>query len=316
MKAIIYTSYGSPSKLHLAEVEKPVPKDNQILIKIYAASLNAYDWRHLKPDPFMMRFMGGGVFKPKHPILGADMSGVVEAVGRKVTQFKPGDAVFGEGHYGGLAEYACVDEKGFILKPENMTFKEAAAIPMAGLTALQGLRDKGNIQAGQKVLVNGASGGVGSFAVQIAKSFGAEVTGVCSTGKMDLVKSIGADHVVDYTREDITMNGKIYDLIFDTAAHRSVTDYLRILKPGGPYVLAGGSISRLMQTMLKSRSGNKNMVVMICSINQKDLLFLTELFQSGKLKPAIDKVIPLSESAEAMRYLQKGSVRGKVVITI
>ena len=261
MKAIVYTKYGPPDVLHLEEVEKPIPKDNEILIKVHAASVNAYDWRHLRADPFFIRLMGVGLLRPKHKILGADIAGRVEAVGRNVTQFRPGDDVFGEGSYGGFAEFVCVDEKRVVLKPADLTFEEAAAVPMAALTALQGLRDKGQIQAGQKVLINGASGGVGTFAVQIAKSFGTEVTGVCSTAKMDLVRSIGADHVIDYTQEDVTNNGQQYDLIFDNAAYRSISKYRRILSPGGRYVLAGGSMARLFQLMLMSMTGVKNTIL-------------------------------------------------------
>jgi len=316
MKAILYTSYGSPSNLHLTEVEKPVPGDNQILIKVHAASVNSYDWRHLRADPFFIRVMVGGLFKPKHRILGADVAGKVEAVGRNVTQFKPGDDVFGEGSYGGFAEYVCVDENRFILKPDNLTFDEAAAVPMAALTALQGLRDKGKIQAKQKVLINGASGGVGTFAVQIARSFGAEVTGVCSTAKMDLVRSLGADNVVDYTQEDVTRNNQKYDLILDTAAHRSISDYKRILNPDGVYVLVGGSISRIFQLMFKSKTGVKNIGTMVASINQKDLLFLAELLKSGKIKSIIDKRFPLADTAKALQYFEEGHTRGKIVITV
>ena len=259
MKAMVYTKFGPPDVLQLQEVEKPIPKDNEILIKVRAASVNPYDWRHLRADPFFIRFMGAGLLKPKHKILGADIAGQVEAVGRKAKQFQPGDEVFGEGSYGGFAEYVCADEKRFVPKPADLAFEEAAAVPMAALTALQGLRDKGQIQAGKKVLINGASGGVGTFAVQIAKSFGAEVTGVCSTTKMGLVRSIGADQVIDYTQEDVTKNKKPYDLIFDVAAFRSSSDYKRILSPGGIYVVAGGSIARIFQLMLKSMAGSKNM---------------------------------------------------------
>ena len=316
MKAIVYTKFGSPDVLRLEEVEKPVPKDNEILIKIQAASANAYDWRHLRANPFFIRFMGAGLLKPKHKILGADMAGRVEAVGRNVKQFKPGDEVFGEGSYGGFAEYACIDENRFVLKPAYLTFEEAAAAPMAALTALQGLRDNGRIQAGQKVLINGASGGVGTYAVQIAKSFETEVTGVCSTSKMDLVRSIGADHVVDYAREDITESKRQYDLIFDTAAHRSTARYKRILSSGGNYVLAGGSMARIFQLMLKSKTGTKNMAVIIARMSQKDLLFIAELMKAGKVKSIIDKRFPLNETAEALRYLEEGHARGKVVISV
>ena len=316
MKAMVYTRFGPPDVLRLQEVEKPIPKDNEILIKVHAASVNAYDWRHLRADPFLIRLMGAGLLKPKHKILGADIAGQVESVGANVKQFQPGDEVFGDGGYGGFAEYACVDENRFVLKPADLTFEEAAAVPMAALTALQGLRDKGLIQAGQKVLINGASGGVGTFAVQIAKSFDTEVTGVCSTTKMDLVRSIGADHVIDYTQEDITKNGKLYDLIFDIAAYRSISEYKRIMSSGGIYVLAGGSMPRIFQLMLKSMTGVKNMRLMVANVNQKDLLFIKELLESGKVKSIIDKRYPLNETAEALRYLEEGRARGKVVIVV
>ncbi|RPJ02260.1 MAG: NAD(P)-dependent alcohol dehydrogenase [Candidatus Aminicenantes bacterium] len=316
MKAIVYRKFGSPDVLHLEEVEKPVPKDDEVSVRVHAASLNAYDWRHLRADPFFIRFMGAGLLRPKHNILGADIAGRVEAVGRNVTQFRPGEDVFGEGSYGGFAEFVCVDEKRVVPKPADLTFEEAAAVPMAGLTALQGLRDKGKIQAAQKVLINGASGGVGTFAVQIAKSFGTEVTGVCSTAKMDLVRSIGADHVIDYTQEDVTKNGQLYDLIFDIAAFRSISKYRRILAPGGRYVLAGGSMGRFFQLMLMSMTGVKNMGLMVANVNQKDLQFLIDLMKAGKVKSIIDKRYPLSETAEALRYLENGHARGKVVISV
>jgi len=316
MKAMVYTRFGPPDVLQLKEVEKPLPKDNEILIKVHAASANAYDWRHLRADPFLIRLMGAGLLKPKHKILGADIAGRVEAVGRNVKQFQPGDGVFGDGGYGGFAEYVCADENRFVLKPADLAFEEAAAVPMAALTALQGLRDKGRIQAGQKVLINGASGGVGTFAVQIAKSFGTEVTGVCSTAKMDLVRSIGADHVIDYTQEDVTKTERLYDLIFDIAAFRSISEYKRILSPGGIYVLAGGSMAQIFQIMFKSMTRAKNMRFFVAKISQKDLLFILELMKMGKVRSIIDKRYPLNETAEALRYLEEGHARGKVVITV
>jgi NADPH:quinone reductase-like Zn-dependent oxidoreductase len=316
MKAIVYTKFGPPDVLQLKEIEQPIPGDNEILIKVHAASVNAYDWRHMRADPFLIRLMGAGLLKPKHNILGADIAGKVEAAGNNVKHFQPGDEVFGEGSYGGFAEYVCVDENRFVLKPANLTFEEAAAAPMAALTALQGLRDKGQIKAGQKVLINGASGGVGTFAVQIAKSFGAEVTGVCSTSKMDLVRSIGADHIIDYTQEDVTKNSRKYNLIFDTAAYRSISEYKRILSADGIYVLAGGSMARIFQLMLMSMTGVKNMRLVVALINQKDLLFITELLNRGKVRSIIDKCYPLNKTAEAMQYLEEGHARGKVVITV
>lgn len=315
MKAVVYTRFGPPDVLRLKEVDKPIPRDNEILVKVRAASVNAYDWHHLRADPFFIRLMGAGLLRPKHKILGADIAGQVEAVGRSVKQFQPGDEVLGEGGYGGFAEYVCVDEKRFVRKPANLTFEEAAAMPMAALTALQGLRDKGHIQAKQMVLINGASGGVGTFAVQIAKSFGAEVTGVCSMAKMDLVRSIGADHVIDYTQEDITGNRQQYDLILDNAAYHSMTKYRRILSSTGTYVLVGGSMARVLQLLLLSMTGVKNMGLMMAKISQADLLFMIELMNSGKVRSIIDKRFPLSETAEALRYLEEGHARGKVVIT-
>jgi NADPH:quinone reductase-like Zn-dependent oxidoreductase len=316
MKAMVYTKFGPPDVLQLKEVEKPIPKGNEILIRVRAASVNAYDWRHLRADPFLIRFMGAGLLKPKHKILGADIAGQVEAVGSSVKQFQHGDEVFGEGGYGGFAEYVCVDENKIVLKPAQLTYEEAAAVPMAALTALQGLRDKGRIQARQRVLINGASGGVGTFAVQIAKSFETEVTGVCSSTKMDFVLSIGADHVIDYTQEDVTKNGQNYDLIFDIAAYRPILEYKRILSPNGTYVVAGGSMARIFQLMLLSMTGVKNMGIMVEKINQKDLLYIIELLKAGKVKSLIDKRYPLNETAEALRYLEEGHARGKVVITI
>jgi len=316
MKAVVYTRFGSPDVLYLKDVEQPIPKSNEILIKICAASVNAYDWRHVRADPFMIRLMGAGLFRPKHQILGADIAGTVEAVGSDVKHFQAGDEVFGEGSYGGFAEYACADEKRFALKPAGITYQEAAAAPMAALTALQGLRDNGMIQAGQKVLINGASGGVGTFAVQIAKIFEAEVTGVCSTTKLDLVQSIGADHVIDYTREDITRNAQKYDLIFDTAAYRPIPDYKRILSSTGMYVLAGGSIARIFQLMIITIFRNKNMRIVMADINHNDLLFIKELLEAGKLKSIIDRCYPLQETGQALAYLEQGHACGKVVINI
>jgi NADPH:quinone reductase-like Zn-dependent oxidoreductase len=316
MKAIVHTKYGSMDFLKQMEIEKPMPKDNEVLLRVFAVSLNAYDWRHVMADPFLIRFMGAGPFKPKHPVLGADVAGVIEAVGRDVKQFKPGDEVFGEIGYGGLAEFACCNENRVVLKPSNLSFEEAAAAPMAALTAFQGLRDKGKIGPGQKVLVNGASGGVGTFAVQIAKSFGAEVTGVCSPSKMQLVKSLGCVHVVDYTSEDVTKSRFKYDLIFDTAAYRPVLHYKKILNPGGKYALAGGSMARILQLMLVSMTGNKNMGLVMAKMDVKDLLLITDLLETGKIKSVIDKSYPLAKTAEAMQYLYDGKTHGKVVIKV
>ena len=319
MKAIVYEKYGSPDVLQLKDVEKPTPKDDEVLIKIHAASLNAYDWHFLTADIFLVRFMGAGLLKPKDPRLGADMAGRVEAVGKNVSQFQPGDQVFGM-LKGSFAEYACAPESSIALKPAHTSFNEAAAIPMAAITALQGLRDEGQIQAGQKVLINGASGGVGTFAVQIAKSFGAKVTAVCSTRNLEQARSIGADHVIDYTKEDFTKSGQQYDLIFAANGYHSLPAYKRALTPKGVYVMAGGSMAQIFQSMLlgsiMSETDGRKMSGVSAKRNQKDLIFIKELFESGKVKSVIDREYPLSETAEALRYLGTGHARAKVVITL
>ena len=320
MKAIVYTKYGSPDVLELKEVEKPTPKENEVLIKVRAASVNPLDWHYLRGKPLFMRLMGAGLLKPKNKILGVDIAGRVETVGRNVKQLQPGDEVFGGGEFlGGFAEYVCVSENKLALKPANITFEEAAAVPIAAVTALQGLRDKGQIQQGQKVLINGAGGGVGTFAVQIAKSFGAEVTGVCSTSKVEIVRSIGADRVIDYTQEDFTKNGQRYNLIIDAAAYRSILDQKRALSPKGIYVMVGGSMARMFQVLFLrpwiSMTGSKKIGVMLANINKKDLVFMKELLEAGKVVPVIDRRYPLSEVAEAIRYLEEGHARGKVIIT-
>jgi len=322
MKAIVCTKYGPPDVLQLKEVEKPSPKDDEVLIKVHAASANAADWHLLRGDPFLVR-LDSGLLKPKNKILGADIAGRVEAVGRNVKQFKPGDEVFGDISacgLGGFAEYVCARENALVLKPPSMTFEQAAAVPMAAVTALQGLRDKGQIQPGQKVLINGASGGVGTFAVQIAKSFGAEVTGVCSTGKLDIVRSIGADQVIDYTQEDFTQNGQRYDLIIAANGYHSISDYKRALGPKGIYVATGGSMAQIFQGLLLgpwiSMTGSKKMGTLSAVPNQKDLVFMKELLEAGKVVPVIDRRYPLSEVPEALRYLEEGHAQGKVVIVV
>ena len=322
MKAIVIEKYGSPDVLQFKEVERPTPKDNQILVRVQAASANPLDWHLMRGEPFIARLMGTGLLKPKSSKVGADVAGRVEAVGKDVTQFKPGDEVFGTCN-GSFAEYACAREDRLALKPANVSFEEAAAIPVAAITALQGLRDKGQIQPGQKVLVNGASGGVGTFAVQIAKSYGTEVTGVCSTRNLDLVRKIGADHVVDYTREDFTRNEQQrYDLIFDAVGNRSVSDYKRALKPGGTCAVAGfSSMPRMFEHTalgpLRSKTGNKKVGGMgMAKINQNDLVFLKQLVETQKVRPVIDRHYRLSETADAIRYLEAGHAQGKVVITV
>jgi NADPH:quinone reductase-like Zn-dependent oxidoreductase len=323
MKAMVYHTYGSPDVLQLEEVQKPVPQDDEVLIKVYAAGANAGDWHLLRAKPFLMRFMGFGLLKPKHTILGSDIAGVIEAVGRNVKQFQPGDEVFANtatSGFGGFAEYVAVPEHALVLKPTTLSFEEAAAVPQAALTALQGLRDTGHIQKGQKVLINGASGGIGTFAVQLAKAFGAEVTAVCSTRNVDIVRSIGADHVIDYTHEDFTHNGQRYDLILAANGYHPISAYKRALSPEGVYVMTGGSTAQLFQAMLLgpliSRTGGQKMGNSAHKPNKKDLVFMKELLEAGKVVPVIDRCYPLGETAEAIRYLEEGHARGKVVITV
>ena len=326
--------YGPPDVLELKEVEKPAPKEDEALVKVHAASINAADLEILRGN-WSARF--GGPLKPRHKILGSDIAGRIEAVGRNVKQFQPGDEIWGDLSfplgYGAFAEYVCVPEKALRLKPARMTFEEAAAIPSAGANALQNLRgvgssspsfllsDKGEIQPGQKVLINGAGGGVGTFAVQIAKSFGAEVTGVDSPSKLDMLRSIGADHVIDYTQEDFTKSGQRYDFILDVVASRSIFDYKRALSPKGIFVMVGGSGAAILQAFilgpLISMTGSKKMgIVMWKPNNQEDLAILEELFEAGKVVPVIDRCYPLSEVPEALRYLEDGHAKGKVVITV
>jgi NADPH:quinone reductase-like Zn-dependent oxidoreductase len=322
MKAIVYPQYGSPDVLQLKEVEKPVPIDGEILVKIHAASVNTLDLA--MRGPFLARIITGGLLKPKDPRLGADIAGRVEAVGSNVTQFQPGDEVFGV-VAGGFAEYACAAENKVALKPANLSFEAAAAVSVAALTALQGLRNKGQIQPGQQVLIHGASGGVGTFAVQIAKAFGAEVTAVCSTRNVDMVRSIGADQVIDYTQEDVTRTGQRYDLILAVNGYHPIFAYRRALRPTGRYVLVGGSKAHVFQALLQalllgpviSRTGRQKMGFMgIAKINQKDLVYVKELVEAGKVVPAIERRYPLHETAEALRYLEEGHARGKVVIMV
>jgi NADPH:quinone reductase-like Zn-dependent oxidoreductase len=324
MKAIVYTKYGSPDVLELKEVEKPTPKDNEVLIKIHAAAANPADWHLMRSDPFLAR-LENGLLKPKHTRLGADVAGRIEAIGKNVTQLRVGDEIFGElplNNLGSFAEYVCVDEEFVALKPANLSFEQAAAVPLAAFTALQGLRDKGQIKAGQKVLINGASGGVGTFAVQIAKAFGTEVTGVCSTRNLELVRSLGADHVIDYTKEDFTRNGRQYDLIFDAVGNRSVSDLKRALSLWGIASVAGfTSLALLFQAMivgplLSRNDGQKIGLMATAKANKKDLLVIKELLETGKVKPVIDKCYALRDVPEAIRYLETGRARGKVVITV
>lgn len=320
MKAIIYTQYGPPDVLQLTEIEKPTPTENQVLVKVHAASINAGDYRVRKGDSMVIRLASGGPLKPRDPRLGSDLAGRVEAVGANVKQFRPGDEVFGC-RSGALAEYVCAREGALTLKPSNISFEEAAAVPVAALTALQGLRDAGKIQPGQKVLIQGASGGVGSFAVQLAKSFGAEVTGVCSTRNLNLVRSLGADHVIDYTKEDFTRHPQRYDLILAVNGYHSLLAYQRALTPQGIYVCAGGTMSQFFQAILfgrlLSRQGGKKLTSMgIAKVNQADLAYLAELLKTGAIKSVIDRRYPMGEIVDAFRYVENTHAQGKVVITM
>ena len=314
MKAILFKEYGSPDILQFEEVEKPVPGDNEVLIKVYAASANPLDWHSMRGAPFLAR-LEFGLQRPRDPRLGADAAGRVEAVGKNVTQFQVGDEVFGDIFKGSFAEYACANEKLLVTKPANISFEAAAAVPVAALTALQGLRDKGQIRSGQKVLINGASGGVGTFAVQIAKSYGTEVTGVCSTRNLEMVRSIGADHFIDYTKEDFTNNGQHYDLIFDTIGNLSVSGCQRTLSPDGICAVAGfTTMFHLFQVMLFG--GKKVGMMETAKADKKDLLFIKDLLETGKVVPVIDRSYPLSDTPAAIRYLETSRARGKVVITV
>lgn len=320
MKAVIYTQYGAPDVLQVKDIEKPAPGAGEVLVKIRAASANPLDWHMMRADPFLVR-LGGGLRRPKNPRLGADVAGCVEAVGGSVTQFQPGDEVFGAG-LGSFAEYVTIPENRLALKPSGCSFEEAAALPVAALTALQGLRDSGQIRPGQSVLVNGASGGVGTFAVQIARALGAEVTGVCSTQNLEMVRALGATQVIDYTQEDFTRNGRRYDVIYDAVGNRSVSAYRRALTPHGICVIAGfRSLPRLFEHMvlgpLRSMVGHRRVGLMkMATVNHKDLVYIKELLETGKVAPIIEKRYPLHEVSEAIRHLEQGHARGKVVIAV
>jgi NADPH:quinone reductase-like Zn-dependent oxidoreductase len=326
MKAVVYTDYGPPDVLEIRDIKKPAPNDDQVLIKVHAAAVNPYDWHFIRGTPYVMRLMMGGLRKPKDPRIGVDYAGTIEAIGKNVTQFKPGDAVFGN-RSGAFAEYLCARaDRAIALKPANMTFEQAAGVPVAGLTALQGLRDHGKVQPGQKVLINGASGGVGTFAVQIAKSYGADVTGVCSGRNVDLVRSIGADHVIDYTKEDFTKSNERYDVILDNVGTQPLSGFRRVLKPKGICVMIGGGgpnegnwvgpMSRPIKAKLMSPFISQKMGMMLAQGNKDDLNVLADLMQSGKVTPVIDRTYPLSEIRKAVRYLEAGHARGKVIITV
>src|SRR5437899_6220600 len=325
MKAIVYCDYGL-ANLKLTDVEKPTPADDQLLVKVRAASVNPLDWHFIEGTPKIMRAMGVGLRKPKDTRLGVDFAGTVEAAGKNVTQFKAGDEVFG-GRDGAFAEYVCPRaERAVTLKPANITFEQAASVNIAGITALQALRDKGKVQPAQKVLINGASGGGGTFAVQIAKTFGADVTGVCSTRNVDLVRSLGADHVIDYTKEDFAKGTERYDVILDNVPNHSLSECRRILTPNGKYVMIGGGgpndsrwvgpFGRVIKTMVLSPFTSQKMGMMMADANGKDLTVLADMMQSGKLKPVIDRTYKLSEVPAAIAYLEEGHARGKVVITL
>jgi NADPH:quinone reductase-like Zn-dependent oxidoreductase len=322
MKAIVYEKYGAPDVLSLREVDRPVVTDDAVLVRVHAASINALDWHFMRGEPFIAR-MAFGLFKPKARFLGVDVAGKVEAVGKNVTQFHAGDEVFGS-CTGALAEYACAGEGGLVLKPAALTFEQAAAVPVAAVTALQALRDHGHVLPGQKVLVNGASGGVGTFAVQIAKSFGADVTGVCSTKNVDLVRSLGADHVVDYTQADFTQGQERYDLMVDIAGSRGWSEMTRVLDAKATVVVVGGPspnrwlgpVSHLLKVRLASAGGSRKVAFFVAAVNQENLVALQKLLEAGKVTPFVDRTYPLSEAAEAMRYLESGHARGKVVITV
>jgi NADPH:quinone reductase-like Zn-dependent oxidoreductase len=322
MKAIVYHNYGAPDVLELREIPSPAVTDDEVLVRLHASSVNPAEW-YAMTGLYIAR-PGFGLLKPKDTRLGADFAGVVEAVGRNVKRFRPGDEVFG-GRNGAFAEYVSIrEDRAIVLKPANVTFEQAAAVPTAAITALQGLRDQGQIQPGQQVLINGASGGVGTFAVQIAKAFGAEVTGVCSTRNVAIVRSLGADHVIDYTQEDFTRSQRRYDLLLDIAGSRSWSEYKRVLNPKAIFVIAGGPktnrwigpLSHMLKVRLASLRASQKVLFFIAKFNQEDFRVLQELLQAGKVTPVIDRTYPLSQTAEAMRYLGTGHAQGKVVITM
>jgi NADPH:quinone reductase-like Zn-dependent oxidoreductase len=319
MKAIVFTKYGTPDVLELKEIDKPIPKEDEVLIKVYAVSINDWDLGLLQGD--LINRLINGLLKPKIKILGSDIAGRIEEVGKNVKKFQPGDEVYGDlsGSWGGFAEYVCARENALSLKPASMSFEEAAAIPQAAMLAMQGLRDKGQIQSGQKLLINGAGGGVGTFAVQIAKLYGVEVTGVDSSGKLDMMRSMGFDHVINYKHEDFTKNGNSYDLILDVKTNRSVFDYTRVLSRNGIYVTVGGSLIRLLQALFLrpwiSMISKKHIRFVVLKPN-KDLTYMNQLFEAGKVKPVIDGSYRIDEVPQALRFFGEGSHKGKVVITV
>jgi len=320
MKAVVYTRYGSPDVLRLTDVEMPTPKDDEVLVKVRAVSLNRSDWEVLRGKPLYSRI--AGPFRPRHHILGSDIAGQVEAAGRNTTLFQPGDEVFADilDHMGGFAEHVCVPESALARIPDGMTYEEAAALPQAGAIALQGIRDKGHVQPGQKVLINGAGGGSGMYAVQLAKLHGAEVTGVDNAEKLEFMRSLGAEHVIDYTREDVTRNGRTYDLVLDLAAHRSAFAYKRALAPGGRYLYVGGSVATLLQVLLigplTGRATGKKIRLLAVRLGAQHLAPIVELYQAGRIAILIDRRYRLSEVPEALRYLGEGHAKGKVVVIV
>jgi NADPH:quinone reductase-like Zn-dependent oxidoreductase len=322
MLALVFHNYGSPAVLKLEEVQKPVAQENEVLVKVVAASAAAGDWHRMRGAPYLLR-LSEGLLNPKNPRLGASVAGRVEAVGKNVTQFHPGDAVFGDlsaSGFGAFAEYVAAPESAFVLKPTNLTFEQAAAVPVSAVTALQGLTDLGRIQPGQKVLINGASGGVGTFAVQLAKALGAEVTGVCSTGKVAMVRALGADHVIDYTKEDFAQSGKQYDLILAANGYQPLSAYQRALAPQGIYVTTGGSMQQMLEAMilgpLRSKQGGQTIGNLLAKPNQKHLSIVKDLIEAGKVTPVIDKCFPLHDVADAVRHVEAGHAKGKVVIAV
>ncbi len=322
MKAIVQYKYGPPDVLELLEADKPEVGHDDVLVRVEAVSVNPYDWHMMRGKPYLVRSQAG-LLKPKAKIQGADMAGRIEEVGKNVTQFRAGDEVFGEVKQS-FAEYVCVPADRIALKPTNLSFEQAAAVPLAGLTALQGIRDKGRTERGHKVLINGASGGVGTFAVQIAKSFGAVVTAVCSTANLEMVRSIGADHVIDYATEDFTTNGRRYDVIFDLVGTQSLRSYRGALTTNGVYVMCGaigmgdwiGPLTGILKVLLSSVFRSQTMTPMLAKVEQADLVVLKELVEAGEITPVIDRTYPLSELSEAMRYLEEGHAKGKVVVTV
>jgi NADPH:quinone reductase-like Zn-dependent oxidoreductase len=323
MKAVVSRCYGSPEVLKVEQAAKPTPADNEVLVKVHAAAVNPLDWHYMRGKPYIMR-LGAGFGAPKDTRVGVDFAGTVEAVGKDVSHFKPGDEVFG-GKSGALAQYVVVrEDRSIVLKPANVTFEQAAAVPIAAITALQGLRDQGNVKPGQKVLINGASGGVGTFAVQIAKSFGAEVTGVCSTRNVELVQSLGADHVIDYTKEDFTQGTQRYDLILDNVGSHSLSEYRHVLNPSGALVIVGGPsedpwigpMAAPLKASLLSPFVSQKMVMFLAELNPQDLQKLADLMQAGKMTSVIDRRYPLDQAPEAIRYLEAGRARGKVIVNI